>query len=73
MFPSSSVTVTVAVGVDQEWQSGIHVHWKRSGNIRKQLSVLKLLVESDKTVILAILKQQDRGIIIYCHFVTHVL
>ena len=30
-------------------------------NLRKQLSILKLLIEDDKTVIPAILKKQDRG------------
>ena len=34
---------------------------EKKQKLRKQLSVLKLLVESDKTVIPAILKQQDRG------------
>ena len=34
---------------------------EKKQKLRKQLSVLKLLVESDKTVIPAILKKQDRG------------
>ena len=38
-----------------------HYTLKKKQDFRKQLSLLKLLVETDKTVIPAVLKKQDRG------------